>query len=138
MRKVVCILLLFIIVVTLGKSITNAVLNIENMIDFNKVEEDCKYTEDSIKYPILGGNIPTDNLHEITKIGYNLNSVKKEGNYMVDDTLSSNIKLRKPILKYDGIYKSTIVGFDNKEKQIWTLDGSKHNMGVYGDDRLLK
>jgi len=91
MKKVICILLIFIIVITLGKSITKTILN----------------------------------------------SVKDEGNYMVNDTLSSNIQLRKPLLKYDGIYKSNVTGFDNKETQSWTLDKSKDNMGVYGDDRLL-
>ena len=138
MRKVICILLIFIIVITLGKSITKTILNIENMTDFNKLEEDCNYTEDAIKYPILGGNVPIDTINEITKIGYNLNSVKEQGNYMVNDTISPNIQLRKPLLKYDGIYKSTVTGFDNNEKQSWTLDKSKDNMGVYGDDRLLK
>jgi len=137
MRKVICISLLFIIIITLGKSITKT-LNIENMTDFNKLEDNCKYTEDSVKYPILGANIPVDKINQITKIGYNLISVKEEGNHMINDTISPNIQLRKPLLKYDGIYKSNVSGFNNKEKQIWTLDESNDNMGVYGDDRLLK
>ena len=108
------------------------------MTDFKKIEEQCKYTEDSIKYPISSPNIPFDKVNEITKNGYNLESVKEEGNYMVNDTISPNIQLRKPLLKYDGIYKSTVSGVDNMEKRVWTLDKSKDNMGVYGDDRLLK
>ena len=138
MRKIICILLIFVLVITLGKTITKEVLQVETMKDFDKIEKECKYTEDSIKYPILSPNIPTDKINIITKIGYNLNSVKEEGNYMVNDTLSPNIQLRKPLFKYDGIYKSNVTGFDNLEKQVWTLDKSNDNMGVYGDNRLLK
>ena len=138
MKKVICILLIFIIVITLGKSITSTIKNTELMTDFKKIEEQCKYTEDSIKYPISSPNIPFDKVNEITKNGYNLEYVKEEGNYMVNDTISPNIQLRKPLLKYDGIYKSTVTGVDNMEKRVWTLDKSKDNMGVYGDDRLLK
>ena len=103
-----------------------------------KNDDDCRYTEDSDLLPLMSANIP-DDPQTRTDIGYNLK-------YVIDQTYpsltgedKSCVRLIKPLLKYDGIYKSVRTNDGEVEKQQWVINNNnKEAMGYYGSNKLLR
>ena len=132
----------FLIVYFVALKIETQVLETEKKelfgnLDNNKELESCNYTEDSIAYPVMSPNIPVDPQTK-TKIGYNINLCldKMPGNLTGKNI--SCVKLIKPLLKYDGIYKADRGGDYDTEIQEWRINMNKYaTVGDYGSNKLL-
>ena len=106
-------------------------------LDKNAQLKTCDYTEESFAYPVMSPNIPVDP-KIMTYIGYNLNKCNKgiKGGITGED--NSLVKLVKPLLKYDGIYRSDVSGTKEVETQKWKMNLNPMSAeGTYGSDKLL-
>ena len=115
--------------------------DIKENLDNNAQLKSCDYTEESFAYPVMSPNIPVDP-KILTYIGYDMNNFNKGVKGGLTGVDKSNVKLMKPLLKYDGIEKSKKMSKGDIEVQKWKLDDKttkmeQSNLGYYGSNKLL-
>ena len=108
----------------------------ELSLDNNAQLKTCDYTEESFAYPVMSPNIPDDPQTK-THIGYDVNKYLGLMGSLTG-TNTSEVRVIKPLLKYDGIYRSDVSGTKEVETQKWKMNLNPMSAeGTYGSDKLL-
>ena len=105
-------------------------------LENNDELKSCNYTEQSFAYPVMSPNIPDDPQTK-THIGYDVNKYLGLMGSLTG-TNTSEVRVIKPLLKYDGIYRSDVSGTKEVETQKWKMNLNPMSAeGTYGSDKLL-